>query len=358
MSFFKVEKTKLAKVYPHPNADRLELANVEDKSWQFVIKKDEFKEGQDVVFFPIDSLIPKELSDHFGITAFLGSGGRVKSIRLRKEPSQGFVSSVESVVSFLEKNGKIFNDETLTEDLGVIKWEIAMPIVKNAILRALPSFVKVYDIEGVNNNPKIVDLLMEQKVFITEKMEGSNFCVALDETGDVTVCQRRFSILKKEVNPDEEQTEHTFMTIAKDDGIIDFAKTLQEKEFPNQTIAVRGEALGEGIQKNYYNLSKHTTRLFDIEVNGQALDADKFISLLEKYSMKDKCVPVLCNGEQTLKEWLNGKTVQDAANGKSVVIDKLREGIVIKPIKEQYVDRFGRLFIKHRSFDYLEATGF
>jgi len=55
---------------------------------------------------------------------------------------------------------------------------------------------------------------------------------------------------------------------------------------------------------------------------------------------------------------LNGKTIQEASNGKSTLYGGLREGVVVKPLTESIIEGFGRLFIKQRSAEYLAKTDF
>ena len=60
----------------------------------------------------------------------------------------------------------------------------------------------------------------------------------------------------------------------------------------------------------------------------------------------------------TLREWLNGRTIQEASNGKSLLApDRLREGIVVVPMVEQKVQwgdlSVKRLMLKQRSPAYL-----
>jgi hypothetical protein len=76
---------------------------------------------------------------------------------------------------------------------------------------------------------------------------------------------------------------------------------------------------------------------------------------MKEYGAEDKLVPTLTY-DMTLREWLGGKTVQQASNGRAAMVDRLREGIVIKPLVEEQIHRFGRLFIKQRSPEYLSKT--
>ena len=57
-----------------------------------------------------------------------------------------------------------------------------------------------------------------------------------------------------------------------------------------------------------------------------------------------------------LREYLNGKTIRYASNGKSVLADTKREGIVIKPLIEEFHPILHRLLIKQRSPEYLAGT--
>ena len=68
-------------------------------------------------------------------------------------------------------------------------------------------------------------------------------------------------------------------------------------------------------------------------------------------------VPVLYHGI-VLAKWLGDRTLQDASNGTSVLrTEQIREGIVIKPLREMWDDELGgRLILKQRSPVYLEKT--
>jgi hypothetical protein len=46
----------IKEIVPHNNADSLEIAKV--LGWQSVVKKNEFKEGDKVVFVVIDTILP------------------------------------------------------------------------------------------------------------------------------------------------------------------------------------------------------------------------------------------------------------------------------------------------------------
>lgn len=65
-------------------------------------------------------------------------------------------------------------------------------------LLPLPDFVSKYDIEGAQNHVSVTQALMQESVFITEKLEGSHWSVSwLSKNGAIFVSQRNFRIEPK-----------------------------------------------------------------------------------------------------------------------------------------------------------------
>ena len=367
MSLFKVEKTKISNIISIPGADRVELAQVDGMTYQFVVQKDQFSIGTPCVYFPIDSILPQALIDHFGIAKFLSGKehNRIKTTKFLKQISQGYVSSVESVMKYLNiipnqerpaaysvDKGETLEDvlrdtNDYTEILGVIKYEAPAVLQKNAKL--IPLDMKPYDIEGISRYQSVVDYLMDKNVVISEKCEGMNLHMTLKHDGSVKYGQRNFYILSN----DPEQP-HSFEVIS-NERLLPLAKKLQSEKFPNSDVRIRAEFLGESSQGNYYNLKGHRPIVFEIDVNDKPIDAIDLLDLVKEYNID--FVPILHVGK--LSEFLNGKTVQEASHGKSKLVDKLREGLVIRPYHEEHSpDLDSRLIIKHRSEEYLAKTDF
>jgi len=171
MATLKVEVVKIDEIKEHPNADALEIAIV--KGWQCAVKKEEFKVGDLCVYFPLDSVLPKELSDHIGITKYLAHG-RVKAAKLRGEPSYGLLWPVNKAEDYIyphPSDQRSFSDGMdLTEALGVTKWE--PPVKLNVQDAETPHtlFDKYTEIENMRNYPDVIQ--PGEKVYITEKIHG------------------------------------------------------------------------------------------------------------------------------------------------------------------------------------------
>jgi RNA ligase (TIGR02306 family) len=354
MGKFAVEVVKIAKVWVHPDADRLELASVEGLDYQFCVGKGCCQPGDDVVFFPVDSLLPDPLSEHLGVKNFLSgkAKNRIKTVKLRGQISQGLTTPVEKVREYVEKQGSEWalrwGTSDLAEALGVTKYEPPEISCKAGKLVRLPEGVPLYDIEGAQNFPEVANSLLGEKVCVTEKLEGTNFAISVDREGNLHVCQRSHAIV-----PDE-AGEHDFWKVVRESGFEAKLRELRDKCFPGQHVTLRGELVGPGIQKNIYKLAKRTVFFFDVLVDGTYLPVDAWIDVCDLFGFAK--VPVITL-TKTLGEWLDGKGLQDASNGGSLLaVGVRREGVVIRPKAERHVPEIGRLIIKQRSPEYLAGT--
>jgi RNA ligase (TIGR02306 family) len=251
----------------------------------------------------------------------------------------------------------------------VIKYEPPEIKISCGNLISKPEFVYTYDIEGCDRFPDILSKLMNEFVFITEKIEGTNFWASIDANKKISIGQRNFAIENLENKP-----EHSFWQVARREGVIDALEKISSI-YHQSNITIRGELAGPGIQGNYYKLKKLKLFIFDIEVNKKVFSFNELQLLLKDINLLNSFVPILAQNI-LLNDWFNGKTIQQMSNGISVINPKgikedllefetqkndkprLREGIVIKPMQEQYVFGFGRLFLKQRDPIYLDKTGF
>lgn len=347
MSTFAVTTEAVEKVWEHPNADSLELAKLEGMDFQFVVPKGSIFPGEVCLYFPVDSLLPEYILDYLNLTGKLSGKdkNRVKTIKLRGEISQGLIIA-QSDLGLLPSQTVGLN---LTEKLGVTKYEPSEMISKNARTSSLPSELHVYDIEGCERYPDVVEALTDIPVLVTEKLEGSNYAAMLRRDGSFVVCTRRQQV---EELPGET---HTWWNVTRRQNIQAKAQTILD-EFPLASyVVIRGEVIGPGIQGNYYKLDRHYVYIFDIEIDGVPLDAWQLATYNQLF--EGKFVPCLSHGK-SLREYLDMRgrgSVKEASTGPTFLIsgDVLREGIVIRPMTEQRHHKLGRVILKQRSPEYL-----
>ncbi len=183
MSEWAITTETIETISPHPNADRLEIARLVGMDYQFCVQKGVYGPGDEVVYFPIDTIMPSYLIDRLGLVLTGKEKNRIKSIRLRGSISQGVVCRREEVTDLIDAYGIA---------LGCTKYEPPED-VQHGDIYPLPAHVRVYDVENAERHPGLIDDLLGQNVLITEKIEGSHFAASLYDD-EFTVCQRRFAI--------------------------------------------------------------------------------------------------------------------------------------------------------------------
>lgn len=148
-----------------PGADLIKVATIE--GWKVVVKAGEFKPGDLCVFFEVDSFLPLD-DPRFAFleksaTVWRGvKGARLRTIRLRKQLSQGlalpvnaFPEVVEVIKEFMPLTAMTMQDlreVNFTGVVGVMKWEQVMNAQLAGQARGnFPSFLRKSDQERAQN---------------------------------------------------------------------------------------------------------------------------------------------------------------------------------------------------------------
>lgn len=148
---------KIKEIHPIANADKIIRAVVD--GWSVVVGKDQFKVGDDGVFFEIDSFIPLDVTGRFdfleskAITYNGIRGVRIKSMKLKKTLSQGLLMPVNLFPEIKDTYQDEDYSTNLSELFGVIKWEAPLSIMSgNCISKGnFPSFIPKTDQERIQN---------------------------------------------------------------------------------------------------------------------------------------------------------------------------------------------------------------
>lgn len=353
MSLFTVSVEKIGKIWEHTNADSLEMASLEGKDFDFVVAKGNLRVGDKVVYFPVDALLPEWVSIVLGVQGKLAGSAhnRIKTVKLRGNISQGVVAPVtEFLTPSVAENVPVGTD--LATMLGIVKYEPPVVSSHAGNLIGFPDFMHVYDIESAQNYTNIVDKIRTGKAYISEKLEGSNWAASIEADGTIRVYSRNY-----EIQPIEGHT-HDWWKALYSNGLDQVLRNIKSfydlSGTPVQHIVLRGEIVGSNVQGDYYGLKKQDVYMFDLVVNQKYLSVEEFFSMARQTGFKT--VPILAK-DVTLDSWLDGKGIKEASDGQSMLNpNKLREGIVIKPMVESYEQGFGRVMIKQRSLQYLAKT--
>jgi len=236
---------QISEIRPIPNADALELAIVD--GWQAVVKKGEYEAGDLVVYCEIDSFLPIKPEYEFlrkscyRKMASGNEGFRIKTMKLRGQLSQGLVLPLP-----YDSNRDIGQD--VTEELGITKFEVAIPVFGTSSAKApFPSFIPKTDEERIQNLSSRFSKLQQRLWTITEKLDGTSFtCYSYE--GDFGVCSRNWEL--------NEEESSVYWKIARQYNLQE-----QLKEY---NLAIQGEIVAPGIQGNKYKLEQPELYVFNV----------------------------------------------------------------------------------------------
>ena len=351
----------------HENADSLSIVMV-DGGYPCIVRTEDIKPL--MTYVPVDSLCPIDKPEF----AFLDKP-RIKAKRLRGVFSMGLLIPIKPGM----KEGQIVDKE-----YGITKWEPAIDQAERKEKRQLlggenmpdPGFIPEYtDIESIRKHKNILE--EGEEVILSEKCHGANarYCysnnkfwvashykfkkqpreatkfelfIAFVLTALYTIVHPIFRkrsvwinklayILKKPIPLTN------WWKVAISENLED-----KLKQFPD--YAFYGEVFGD-VQDLKYGAKQGEIkiRFFDImnTKTREYLDYDDFIKIIN--NAKLEAMPILYRGP-----W-NFEKLATLSNGKSIIpgADNIREGFVVKPVKERRHSHCGRVIFKFVGENYL-----
>ena len=352
-----VEVCRITDIRHHPSADRLDLSLV--KGWQVVVGRDQFKEGDLIVYVPMDAVIPTGLADKWNVRNYLTGQDkdRVRCARLRGEMSYGLI---------LDNEGSWAEGEDVSEHFGITKY--VAPVRATAADAAprdilFPAFT---DVENINNFP---DSFVEgEEVIVTEKIDGTNDRVGFEMSIIGEVDFKAGSMSYKRTQPPlwhMSSNPHWYpWTIPSVIAMLKYYGDIINKEFEDsaletRTVTLFGEVYGGSIRGGHKSMDYGTPNnygfaAYGIQVDGNFIDWDKFYSLCAKFHVP--VVPTIIKTTfnlDKLRTLATGNSLLAQQNGK----EQIREGIVIYPVKERRDPKLGRCILKMLNPDYLILKG-
>lgn len=237
---------------PHPNADRLEVAKV--LGWQSVVKKDEFKAGDNIVFVVIDTILPRTDWSEFLVDQKRPEKPiRLRTVKLRGQYSQGLCLPL-SVLPEHMRDWQIGADVGGT--LGLKKYEKEIPACLAGISKGrFPEHIAPRtDEDNGLSYPDIVAETLRYPCIATLKLDGSSCTVIVRDGQIVDVCSRNLSLVEDDKN-----------------AFWKSARKIKLAGLPlvplGETLVVQGELMGPGIQGNQLKLTEPTLYVFQMRTD-------------------------------------------------------------------------------------------
>lgn len=370
---------EIEKLEPIEGADKIEVAMMKGKGWRVVVGKGEFKPGDPVVYFEIDSALPAE-DERYAflkercLKKFCTKSGqvlkevlRIKTIKLRGVVSQGLVMPLHKfpeITSRLTGDGKsvglgAVDEETgetlpgvvveplygadVTKLLGVehydeladaLRPQTGATISGDAMGPFPTAYIPKTDEERIQNLTEYFETMKGRGFQVTIKADGSSvtmfYSPTVDQENPFGVCSRNLRLKSQ-----------------KADGGVPLPWQMAEKycvetqlkKVYDQTgseLAFQGELVGPGLQSNRDLLTEHhwlVFRVYDIKA-GKFIDPATTQTLCIQLGFEH--VEVLDDDIDVFNKLHSVDEMLEAAEGKTASGNE-REGLVFKSVDEPYV---------------------
>lgn len=316
-------------VSPHPNADRLELAQV--GLYNVVIPAGVYSSGDKVFYIPEFAVLPDGLIETLGLTGKLGGKqhNRVTPIKLRGELSQGIVASLDVVpVSVVEQLGE---GADFADTLGITKWTPEVPASMSGEVQGNSDLIPWVDVENLKKFPDM--FTPGEIVIVDEKIHGTSTLVSvLDPLGVADVLVSSKGLGEKRLTLVESDSV-IYWRVLNQYPIVDLARVVAENITGVVKVGIFGETFGSKVQDLHYgSVGVLGYRVFDVFVELENSNGNRWLSPaeLEKYAGVTgvPLIPRLFEGPFDMA------TVAALASGlEQVSGDELhiREGVVVRP---------------------------
>lgn len=325
---------RVAAVTPIANADRIELARV--AGWQCVVKKGEVRPGELAVYFEIDA-VPPDTAQFAWLWQPKSAPApvprpekfRIRTMTLRGTLSQGLLVPLKDLGLAGVDEG-----EDLTERLGVTKYEPPAPSGMGEYRGPFPGVVPKTDEQRVQSAPGVLAELFGKPFVATVKMDGTSSTFVMVD-GALHACGRNHSIL---------EGDNLYWYVAKKRRLADVLSRAPH-------LAIQGEVVGPGIQKNPAGLKDKDLFVFnvyDVRAGRHFGDAE-LRAFCAEHALEP--VPIAFEGERFDE---SVESLLAKAEGLYPGTKNQREGIVVRPREELRSEVLaGRLSFKAISNKYL-----
>jgi len=367
-SEYKVPLTTIKEIKVHDNATSLEIAVV--YGFEVIVGKGQYKVGDKVIYIPPDSIITQELENTlFGPDSKIKlNKHRIKQIKIRGKYSQGMLVSPDDLGPlWTEERLRDGLEDDFAEELGIIKYQPPQAHYQTGTVKKRdkknenPYFHKY---GGIDNFKWYPELFQEgEMVSITEKIHGSNIRFGYVPYVANNLWRKFLKLLK--LTPSYEwvygsnnvQYQQKFNKQTGYYGTDVYGAVLSKynaKDKVEHGEIWYGELYGDGIQGGYNYGCKngeHKLVVFDLKhqngTDAKYVDAQIFADIAKERGFE--VAPELYRGPFNIDQ------AKALTTGDSVLVptQKVREGVVIKPLIEQE-STIGRKLLKLISEKYLE----
>lgn len=313
----------ITEILPIDGADRIELARIQ--GWQSVIRKNEYKVGDKIIFVPIDTVMqPREWNKFLWDKNDPTKPIRIKTMRMKGVISQGVIFP-SSLVNSQDENVSI------PDILGITKYEKPISVQLQGVAKGdFPSYlISKTDEDNLCSNIAVLEELKEcESLLITKKLDGTSVTF-IKKDNEFKVCSRNLEL---------KDGDNVYWNISRKYDIVNI--------IPNNT-SIQGEICGPSIQGN-------PMKLKDIELfifNYKNLNTNEYLELDLNLPQVPVCWKItkhdnltlemlqeLANAEKYGDQPAEGIVIRGYKNGKLAYSKTLQKMLSVKIINQYYKD--------------------
>lgn len=318
MSEWKVRVVRVGEIRKHQDADSLSITEIGGSGgYPVIFRTGQFQEGDKAVYVPVGSLLPADER-----WDFLRKPGETGPIEIDAKKLRGVFSM--GLLAPCDPSWEL--DQDVSQELGIVRVEPPEPTDGN---ERDPGLLPVYtDIPALRANPHI--LVDGEEVVVLEKVHGEGLRAAWGADQNRLYVGSRTNW--KDPDGTVPQSKHFWETARR----LGF----HEKLHSAPGFGIYGEIFGDVRGFHYGASSKQRDfRMFDaMDITRRCyLDWPQVAHLAGELGLK--LVPVLYQGP-----WSND--LRKLAEGNSALAQHVREGFVVRPVKERFDSRIGRVILK------------
>lgn len=331
-------------INPIAGKDRVEMATVD--GWTCMVSKaDGFTVGTKCIFCEPDSVFPATEQWEF----LKKYNYRIKTQKFKDGNKQTIYSQgLVLPLSILPKVVNLEIGDDVTKELGITQWEDTMDrevtkdviskkypkwlmrfkwfrklVTKKKTFKGFPSFISKTDEERVQN---CYPLSQSEDMWVaTEKVDGQSGTFLIMKNKSLFGNKYEYHVYSR--NYENNDPNSSYNRVFEKYKLKEVLKKLIEI-YDCDWVAIQGECIGPGIQKNKYKVKECDLFAFNLITPNGRYSTDDMVKELVPLGIK--CVPVLTHLS------LIGKScdeILNMANGKSELNkDSLREGIVFRSL--------------------------
>jgi RNA ligase (TIGR02306 family) len=316
---------RITEIQAIPGADNIEQAFI--GGWSCIVKKGAHQANELVICATTDAVIPEALSEAMGVTNYLRSGNRVRTVKLRGVYSECLIIPIHFTRGKMTMgHSDLKEGQDMMKVLDIYKWEPAAKQIQLASGKKIrysenPNFHIYHKFPNMKNVKGMFH--EEDEVEITRKIHGTNSRYGIVRKNKMSLLDRvkwffgnkwagyEFVLGSHNVEKGSDSQgfydTNVWYEIAEKykmkRKLWDLAKHLGQ-DVIGSGIVIYGEIYGAGIQKNYdYGLKDIKFAGFDVTVDGKYAETFHVRLTIENLLFLPY-VPVLYNGR-----W--SQTVQD-----------------------------------------------